>query len=825
MNKRIVLVLLSLAYFSNGLFSQQPGGQGKMPAEGIISGIVVDGTGNPVEYATITLFSLRDSSVVNGGISDVKGHFKLSELPLGAYRLNIKLLGFQGKEINPIYLFPKGKGKGEGIEQDFGTIALSNSEISLDAVNIVADKNQVQYKIDKKVINVSQDLNSASGTAVEILENIPSVSVDIDGNVALRGSGNFTVLIDGKPSVLQGTEALQQIPANIIENIEIITNPSAKFDPDGAAGIINIILKKKKSLGLNGVANVSAGTNDKYGANLSLNYKVGKFNLTGGFDYRDENRLGTGISNREVYTPDSTFYTNSSADRNMKHGGMGLQLGVDYYLNDNNTLSLSSRFGNRKFNRTSSTLYHDFTSPASTEDYYLRTSDMGFDGFAGNYSLDFEHKFKKPEQKLNVTLNYSTMDGTRLDNQNKYITDANGLINDNNPELNKADQIGPSNDYRYKFDFVSPIGQNGTLEAGYQGRNEIEKENYVYSTYNSVSGLWEVDPIRSNDINFSENIQAGYSTYANKFLGFEYKIGLRAEYYNRLLDQLSINEQFTMNRFDLFPSAYITRQLTKSKQIQLNYSRRINRPGGRQLDPFPDYSDPLNIRSGNPYLEAEYVDSYEFNFQNQFKQSFISLETYYRRTNNLITDVTYKLGGDTLLRTPENMNHDNSIGVETNANLVINKWWRINASGTVYYYHLIGIADGVDISNESVNWNLRLNNSFSFKSKTKIQLTGFYNGPSATAQGTRSGFFFSNVSARQDFLKDKLSVTLTLQDIFGTSGFKSTDRTDNFYSYNEFKREARIVTIALAYRLNNFKQKKNGDRNGGEEDMNMDIQE
>ena len=820
MNKRIVLVLLSLAYLSNGLLSQQPGGQGKIPADGIVSGIVVDGTGSPVEYATISLFSMRDSSVVSGGITDTKGQFKISELPLGAYYLIIKLLGFESKEIKPIYLMPKGKGKGEGIVQDFGTIALFNSAISLDAVNIVADKNQVQYKIDKKVINVSQDLNSASGSAVEILENIPSVSVDIEGNVSLRGSGSFTVLIDGKPSVLQGTEALQQIPANIIENIEIITNPSAKFDPDGAAGIINIILKKKKSLGLNGIANLSAGSNDKYGANFSLNYKIGKFNLIGGLDYRDDNRMGTGISNREVYTPDTTYYTNSSADRVMKHGGLGFQASIDYYLNENNTITLSGRYGNRKFNRISSTLYNDNTLPISTQDYYLRTADMGFDGIAGNMSLDFEHKFKKPEQKFNLTFNYSTMDGTRLDNQSKNNTDANGVNVDNNPELSKADQIGPSVDYRYKFDFVSPLGQNGLLEAGFQGRSEIENESYVYS--NNVNGAWVVDPLKSSDVDFSENIQAVYSTYANKFLGFEYKIGLRAEYYNRFLDQLSIGEQFTMERFDFFPSAYITKQLTKTKQIQLNYSRRINRPGERQLDPFPDYSDPLNIRAGNPYLEAEYVDSYEFNFQNQFEQSFLSLETYYRRTNNLITDVTYQLGGDTLFRTPENLNYDNSLGFESNANLVLNKWWRLNASGTVYYYQIIGTADGVDISNESLNWSLRLNNSFSFKSKTKIQLTGFYNGPSATAQGTRSGFFFSNISARQDFLKDKLSVTVTLQDIFGTSGFKSTERTDNFYSYNEFKREARIVTLAVTYRLNNFKQKKSGEKMV-EDDMNMEM--
>lgn len=286
MIKKVLFLISGLVLSFYSLYAQQGGGPGQMPANGIISGTVVDPAGTPVEYATISLYSLRDSTLATGGITDAKGKFKLSELKLGAYRAVIKLLGFESKEIKPIYLFPKGRGEGQGIEQDFGTIELSSSSIAIDAVTVTGEKSNVQYKIDKKVINVAQDINATSGTAVDILQNIPSVSVDIDGNVQLRGSGSFTVLIDGKPTALQGSEALQSIPSTMIENIEIITNPSAKFDPNGAAGIINIILKKKKSLGLNGIANASVGTGDKYSGNFSLNYKVGKLNFTGGIEYR-----------------------------------------------------------------------------------------------------------------------------------------------------------------------------------------------------------------------------------------------------------------------------------------------------------------------------------------------------------------------------------------------------------------------------------------------------------------------------------------------------------------------------------------------------------
>jgi outer membrane receptor protein involved in Fe transport len=359
------------------------------------------------------------------------------------------------------------------------------------------------------------------------------------------------------------------------------------------------------------------------------------------------------------------------------------------------------------------------------------------------------------------------------------------------------------------------------MEAGYQGRYEIEKENYVYSDYDAFSDTWIKDLQRSYEIDFSENTQSIYTTYANKCLGFDYKVGLRAEYYKRFLDQKTIDEQYNMDSYDLFPDAYLTRQISKSHQIQLTYSRRVNRPGGRQLDPFINYSDPLKLRGGNPFLEAEYVDSYELNFQNNFKQSFISLETYYRRTNNKISDWTEELGGDTLFFTYKNLEFDNSLGLELNANLVFTKWWRFNASGTAYYYNLGGSVDSIDVSNESFNWNIRLNNSFSFKSKTRIQLTGFYNGPTATAQGTRSGFFFSNLSVRQDFLKDKLSVTLSCQDIFGTASFEDKSNTGNTAIYSKMTREGRVFNIALAYRINNFKQKRNGE--GREDNIDMDM--
>ncbi|MEN8120295.1 MAG: TonB-dependent receptor [Bacteroidota bacterium] len=825
MQKIIFLVTILFISFSFNLFAQRPGGgQGKdMPKIGILSGTVLDAQGTPVEYATVSLFSMRDSKLVTGGITDAKGYFKIKEIKLGAYKAHIKFIGFNTKEIKPIYLMPKGRGKGQGTEQDLGKIKLNGSSVEIDDVNVVADKSHVQYKIDKKIVNVSQDINSAGGSAVDILENTPSVNVDIDGNVELRGSSNFTVLVDGKPTVLEASEVLQQIPANVIENIEIITNPSAKFDPDGAAGIINVIMKKKKLMGFNGVINLSAGTGDKYKGNVLLNYKTGKFNFTAGIDYRDEMRYGNGMQDRTINQSDTSYYMNYNGDRNMNIFGYGFQGGVDYYINDNNTLSISAKFDTREFSRNSYSYYHEWTSPSIIDDYYIRDNDLGYNGTSYKLDLDYSLKLKKPDQKLDVLLYYSNWEGKRFDDQFKYLTDSEGIIIDNNPEKRRSDQFNPREEFRYKFDFISPMGVNGLFEAGYHGRYEIKPSDYQYTNFNESTGEWEPDLEKSNSVEYTRNIQAVYSTYANKIASFEYKVGLRAEYTDRLLDQYTTGDKFLVNRFDFFPSAYLSKELNKKQQLQLSYSRRVNRPRTRSLNPFPDYSDPLNIRMGNPELEPEFVDSYEFNFQNRFKKSFVSVEAFYRRKNNLMTRVS-KTGEDRVIYwTYDNLNHDNSLGIELMANIQFNKWWKLNGSSSAYHYSIIGKIDNEDISNESINWKLRLNNTFTFKSNTRIQLTGLYSGPSVTAQGSREAFYFASIAVRQDLLKKKLTITAQLRDIFNTMSHSFTSDTENFYTYSEFTGEGQVFMLSLTYRINNYKEKRNKGRNGGDDMEGIDL--
>jgi len=832
--KKGKLFLIAIYLFAiQSIIVAQGRGQGQgmsqMPANGVLSGTVISKTGEPVEYATVSLFSLRSKKLVTGGITDVKGNFKINKLKLGGYKVEIDFIGFKKTTVKAVYLLPKGRGKGQGIEQNIGKIKLQTSDIAIDDVNVVADKSHVQYKIDKKIINVSQDVNADGGTAVDVLENTPSVNVDIDGNVELRGSSNFTVLIDGKPTVLEADEVLQQIPASSIENIELITNPSAKYDPDGAAGIINVIMKKKKTFGGSGIVNVTVGTKDKYKGDASVNYKVGKFGFFAGFDYRDEMRYGGGSQYRRTdysYTnTDTSFYMNYDADRDMNIFGYGFKGGIDYYINDNNTLSISGKYGIREFKRIKNAFYQEWTNPENINEFYIQKGDVGYSGASYNLNLNYSLKFKNPNQKLDAMAYYSLWDGERVDDQNMYITDNNGNIIDNNPELRKSDLISPRTNYRFKLDYVSPVGEKGMFEAGYQGRYSISTSDYQYSDFDATNSTWVDDTEKMNKSDFYRNIQAAYSTFANEMWGFNYKVGLRMEYTDRLLDEYTSNKKYSVNRFDYFPSAYLTKELNKKQQIQMSYSRRINRPRGRSLNPFPNYSDPKNVRMGNPALEPEYVDSYELNFQNRFKKSFVAFETYYRRTDNLMSRVNI-LGDDNVLyRTYANLNYDNSIGAELSVNLKFNKWWSINGSGTTYYYSLIGELDGEDVSNESINWRLRLNNTFSFSTKTRIQITGFYTGPSVTAQGTSNEFYFLNIAVRQDLFKKQMTITAKVRDILGSMSHSFISETDDFYTNSEFTREGQVFSVTLTYRINNYKEKRRSRDNGngeGEEDIDMD---
>lgn len=807
--KKLLNLLLLCLLTAGSLLAQVPpagprGGMAEVPKNGKITGKVIDtDTKTPMEYANISIFRKQDSKLVTGSISNASGSFAIGDLPYGSYFVEASFIGFDKTTISDVNIVPNAS------SVDLGTIGLEASRQSIGTVDVVAERNRVEYKIDKKVINVTNDINANGGTAVTVLENTPSVEVDIDGNVSLRGSSSFTVLIDGRPSVLSGSDALKQIPSSAIQNIEIITNPSVKYEPDGMAGIINVVMKKNVLAGVNGIINLNIGTGDKYGTDLTVNYKTKKYNLFFGGNWNDNTDWGDMEMSRETYLNDTTTYLLTNGTRNMSRGGTQIRGGLDYYLTDKTTVTVSSEVGQFNFDSYGTGRLHNYNNPQTFNIYSLQSSNSGREGNYFSLNSNWQTKFNEMgTHKLEGSFNYRNRDGKEDETDDEYETDANFNAFEPIDYLSRviSKNNSNSNEYRLKLDYTLPMKDNRKFEAGMQSRVESDSEALDFKSFNTTTQEFENNPMFTSSMDFKEQIHAVYSTYTASLFGIQYVAGLRGEYNNREIIHYKDNSpnSYKLDRFDYFPSLHLSYELAGDGQLMSSYSRRINRPRGFDLDPFPSYMNQYSIRIGNPDLKPEYTDSYEFSYMKKFGNSFASVETFYRTTNNLITRLTSVQDGISYM-TVDNLNRDYSMGGEIMGNINVTKWLLVNTSFTLYNYKLKGEVLGKSVDRESTNYSGRLNTTIKLNPDSRIQLTGFYRGPSVSAQGEQKGMMFTNLSYRQDFMKKKLTATLSVRDLFGTMRMQGSSAGTNFKTSQKMTREPRVLMLTLSYKINNYK--------------------
>jgi outer membrane receptor protein involved in Fe transport len=787
---------------------------------GQITGYVYeDKSKQPIEFANVVIYNANDSSIVSGSITDKKGYFKIDKLRPGTYFAEIMFLGYSNHFIPKFNINPN------KININLNKIYLKiDAEILGEAV-VEAQVNDVEYKLDRKVINVNHDVLSSGATAVEALENVPSVTTDIDGNVSLRGTESFLVLIDGRPSPLQGSEALQQIPASSIANIEIITNPSAKYEAEGVGGIINVVLQKERRRGYNGQVAANYGSFNSFGTNALFNFRSNKFNFFVGGEYNSRNGEGKSESRRETYLANGdTFYLFNNSENN-RNGGFGsARLGADYYINDNEIITVSAKYGQYKRNNIGnawvSSFYQDVNDAKYNEYYYLteNTFNLGGGYFMGD--VNYAKKFRKEGHEIQAYISYSTDFEDEINQYLKNDTDVdwNEIIDDSEQYRTTTDYSGDI--ITSKIDYVLPLFEKGKLEAGWQMRYSDNDNEYKYQSL--ISDNWIDDPTKFNPYIFSNNVQSGYALYSDYLKNFGYQVGFRTEYTDRVFDPTLSDKKYEYNKFDFFPSLHVSYQMPADMQIMASYSRRLRRPAGYFLDPFEEIVDPNNIRRGNPELEPEYTNSYDVNFQKKFGTHFISVEAYSRQTNNKMERIVivHPEYDSINLSTHANIGRDLAIGSEIMANINIFKWWNFNASGNVYYYEII--SDEYN-NNNTVTWRGRINNTFRIpKSNTVIQFGGHYSAPSITSQGKRYGSFMANLGVRQDFMDKKLSVSFNLRDLFRTGKWKNETLTDQLYSYSVSYRKSPSFNISLTYRINDFKVRKEKSENmeySGDDDM------
>ncbi len=810
---RLIKPLLSviLILVLNFSMAQRPGGGGNGsqggPMKPGVAGKIKDAKSREaVAYASVALYKESDSSLVTGAITKEDGRFFIAA-EAGNYYIKVNFMGYkQYIKSNIVTTEQEPMAK-------VGMIKLQRALSEIEGVEIVGSQSYVEYKIDRKIVNVGRDIGATGGSAVEALENVPSVTVDIEGNVELRGSSNFTVLINGKPSPLSGSEALEQIPTSVIKNIEIITNPSAKYDPDGMSGIINVILKEDVKQGLNGRVEASAGSFGTYGLNAVFNYRKNKINYFVGADIRKRIMPGGGQSELINFASDTNMLRSTELDRRKNKNNYTFRGGFDFYANDNNTISIEGAYGINDFSKDYISNIYERTEPATYELYTISDNKGARKSDFYKGSITWQHKFKREGESIEAYAFINNGAEDKSEDQRESFSDANwtpeGDIDNWFNTMDTQDKL----DVRFKLDYTLKLKKDKKFEAGAQARNLRNNSVYVFNSFDTLNQAWYVKPDYGNDMKFEREIYSAYATYGGTHKNFGYQFGLRGEYTHRLIESTSESPDYEINRFDIFPTIHLSQKVGETNSVLLSYSRRIDRPGGWELGPNPIFISSNFIRVGNPELDPEYTDNYELSYQKTINKSFISVEAYYKTTKNKISRLQEMDSNNVIYMTYDNLDKDQSAGLELMTNFQFYKWFRLNLSGSYYYYKLLGnISSGV-VEQQSNNFNLRADLNFMITPLLRFQVNGFYRGPSVTAQGNSSEFFMVNSALRYDLFKRKVTVTFQVKDVFSTMRHEFDTYTSTFNSHNAFYRESPSFKFTMSYKINNYRQERKNNMN------------
>lgn len=775
---------------------------------GAIAGTVIDEKSqSPIEYANITIFKTDDSSLVTGGITDEQGRFMITELQPGSYYASVKFIGYESTTVSDLNITSDKRFAKAGL------ITLNASAQNLNELNVVADKQQVMYKIDKKVVNPSQFLAAQGGSATDILANTPSMEVDIEGNVTMRGSSNFTVLINGKPTPFDATDALDQVPASTIENIEIITNPSAKFDPDGAAGIINIITKKETQKGWNGIVNLNANTLGSYGGDALFNFTGDKMRWYVGANRNNRIRKANYASASGTIDTDSGDTTHLANDgtRNMGFYSNSLKTGVDVDISKNSTLGVELSLGNKGRIADSELTTEEWITGNSIEYSTSETNTESLEDFI-DVSLNQQTLFNGDRNhSLISSIQYQVSKGD--DNTTSDNYDLNGDVLTGQ----KTWEEGNDRKLVIRTDYTQPW-VHGKFELGYQFKLDEEWSNYDAQ----FEGI-ETDQDFYNESDFSRLINSAYTTFSGEKGQFGYQAGLRAEHTLRQIEQFNGENNNEIKRLDWYPSLHLSYNLKAEQSVMTSYTRRIDRPRSHWLDPYVAWQDPNNVRQGNPSLAPQYINSFEMSYQKRFESNFVSVELFHRQVEDKIERVQGKYDDGIILSSYENVGKDYSTGIEMMVSYNITPWWSANLSGSIYDYRLsVNEEFNSDINEtQSSNWKGRLSNTFKPTQNFRIQLDAMYNSPTVTATGSKDGMLFSSLALKHSFLENKLDVGISMKDVFNTARMEMTSNGESFYSNYSFDMKWPSIQFSLSYKFKNYKAERKG---SGAADSGMDME-
>lgn len=764
-------------------------------ALGTVKGTVIDrASTTPLQYVTISVLSPEGGKVQQADVTDASGSFNLTGLPAGNYRLQYGMVGAEKSESTTFAISTDRR------LIDLGRLSLATDPVvKLQSVEVSARTEAFYNSIDRKVYHVGKEVQSVTGSTSDLLKNIPSVQVDIEGNVSLRGDGNVLILIDGKTSAMMGRNraaALEQMSADNIEKIEVITNPSAKYKPDGTAGIINLTLKKKREPGYSGSARVSVGNGGRYDGSVTANFNPGNYTLFGSAGVRQDDRPRTVQDDRTHLDPgtNSVVTTSQRTTEKMRPLSRLAQFGTDYKLSDQTKIGGHLKYNYRDFVRESTVTSRSTNSASGLATDYDRQrrdpeyqEDLEFTG-------TLHHAFQKEDRELSLELRRSRTT-EQEDNHYANIYRAPVRTTSFDHTLIKAAETVTE----VTADYAHPIDKNSKLETGYSGQANTVDMDFRGSFLDAATNTWTVDATRTNRFIYDATIHAMYATYARSIEPFGALAGLRFE-------QAQIDtEQVTARRVDrtrhsrIYPSLHLSYDLTTHHQLQLNYSHRVRRPEGDDLNPFPEYQDPFNLRAGNPHLQPEDIHSMETGWQYKKDDTTYLATAYYRQRYKGITEVARYIDATTLLTTKENIGTSRSGGVELGATTRIRDRLALNLSANAYRNEIDASNLGFSSRRATFAWEAKLSTSWDVTKATLVQLNTNYTAKRLTPQGYRYPTHVVNVGLRHNFSTRKIAAVLSVSDVFGTLRERTHIDTPSLRQDITRRRSSRIVYVGLNY--------------------------
>ena len=802
------LIIILVLGFTCTLFGQN----------GNIRGSVYNEKNEPIPFASIYLIKAGDSSNVKGAITTETGDFILENLPFETYLLRIQVLGFSDKWYKAVVSETKKT-------VSLGKIILQVSDKQLKEIQVEAERKLLESNIDKKTFQVDKSIISQSGSAIDALQQLPNITVDESGNIQMRGAEGILIMINGKPTGINGTNLqtiLSQIPANTIEKIEIITNPSSKYDAEGSNGIINIILKRNKKSGFNGNVNAQVGTRDKYNFSTGLSYNKGKLGLNATYGLRYNTMLWKGYLHRQIFAQDSTYYFNTDNNGINRFTSHAFSLGADYYFDKFNSLSVTGSANLGKGNYPEWIRYSEKDESNQNAALFSRHNEIGSQNKFYNFSAQFRKTFDKSKKEYTIGANYTNgSDTTTLNGQNDY-TIINFMPKDSTSDIRQNRNKSYNTNAMLQGDYILPLKKERKIEAGLKTAYRTFDNEMRISKVQTATENWYLDSTLSNRFFYSEIINAGYANFTGIHKGFGYQAGTRIE--QTIADgELKYNgEKVGYQRLDFFPSFYLLKKIKTNHEWKLNYTRRIERPSAGQLNPFSDLSDPRNIRRGNPNLKPQFISSYELDYTFSNKKIMTNPGLYFKQTNNLMWRYITVTEGISYVSF-ENLGTSYNMGLDwvTTYNPV--KWFNSLTSINVFRSRIRAQLGTFKFDDANIMANFRQTANFKIKKMVDLQFTYNYRSPFLSPQGKGITMQWLDMGASMQVLKTKGTVTLTLSDVFDTRQFGIELFLPNIEQTFLRKMESRILYVGFNYRFGSASGQPKPKRRDNQEPQNMDI--